>query len=62
MLLRLLFFLEMWEKFLANARYNKSNHFISREFSDITHILIHGLIQLVIIYRDHLPEKYPLLP
>jgi hypothetical protein len=60
--LRALFFMEMWEEFLDNGKYPKAKHFISKEACDITHFLIHGLLQLIVIYRDDLDGVYPLLP
>ena len=60
--LRALFFMEMWEDFLEKAGYAKAKHFLSHEACDITHFLIHGLLQLIIIYRDDLDGVYPLLP
>lgn len=60
--LRALFFMEMWEDFLENAKYPKGKHFLSHEACDITHFLIHGLLQLIIVYRNHLDGIYPLLP
>jgi hypothetical protein len=60
--LRALFFMEMWENFLEKAKYPKHKHFISKEACDITHFLIHGLLQLIIVYRDDLDGLYPLLP
>jgi hypothetical protein len=60
--LRALFFMEMWEEFLEKAGYAKAKHFISHEACDITRFLIHGLLQLIIVYRDDLDGVYPLLP
>lgn len=60
MVFRTYFFMEMWENFLEKAGYPKGKHFLSKEACDITRTLIHGLIKLVVIYRD-LPESYPLL-
>jgi hypothetical protein len=54
--------MEMWENFLEKAKYPKHKHFISKEACDITHFLIHGLLQLIIVYRDDLDGLYPLLP
>ena len=44
------------------AKYPKHKHFISKEACDITHFLIHGLLQLIIVYRDDVDGVYPLLP
>jgi hypothetical protein len=60
--LRTLFFMEMWEQFLDRAKYPKAKHFLSHEACDITRFLIHGLLQLIIVYRDLLDDTYPLLP
>jgi hypothetical protein len=60
--LRALFFMEMWKEFLEKAGYPKVKHFISHEACNITHYLIHGLLQLIVIYRDDLDSVYPLLP
>lgn len=60
--LRALFFMEMWEQFLNEAGYPKAKHFLSHEACDITRFLIHGLLQLIIVYRDLLDDVYPLLP
>ena len=62
MALRALFFLEMWEAFLAAAKYLKSQHFLSPAAVNIARTLIRGLLQLIIIYRDHVPGNIPLLP
>ncbi|KAI0048380.1 hypothetical protein FA95DRAFT_1656854, partial [Auriscalpium vulgare] len=62
MVLRAQYFMEMWDEFLTRAGYVKSRHFLSTEARDITHFLITGFLQLVIIYRDHLHGEYPLLP
>ncbi|KAI0038584.1 hypothetical protein FA95DRAFT_1505344 [Auriscalpium vulgare] len=62
MVLRAHYFMEMWDKFLTSAGYAKSKHFLSSEARDITHFLVNGFLQLVIIYRDHLQAEYPLLP
>jgi hypothetical protein len=63
MALRTLFFLEIWEEFLEEASYSKAKYFISKEACNIVKYLIHGLIKLIIIYRDHLGSHvYPLLP
>ena len=60
--LRALFFMEMWEQFLDKAGYPKAKHFLSHEACDITRFLIHGLLQLIFVYRDLLDDVYPLLP
>ncbi|KAJ7586218.1 hypothetical protein C8J56DRAFT_1052590 [Mycena floridula] len=62
MVLRAHFFFEFWEKFLNHAKYPKHKHFLSKEAVAITARIIQGFLQLVFIYRDHLPGKYPLLP
>lgn len=63
MVLRTFFFLEIWEEFLIEAGYPRGKYFISKEACDIVKYLVHGLIKLIIIYRDHLGTRvYPLLP
>lgn len=62
MVLRTLYFLEMWEKFLDKGGYSKKNHLISREACDIVRILVYGLLQLILVFRDHLETQPPLLP
>lgn len=63
MVLRTLFFLEIWEEFLEEAGYPRAKYFISKEACDIVKYLVHGLIKLIVIYRDHLGmQVYPLLP
>jgi hypothetical protein len=62
MVLRTLFFMEIWEEFLDKAGYSKGKYFLSKEACDIVKYLINGFIKLVIVYRDHLPGTYPLLP
>jgi hypothetical protein len=62
MILRTLFFMEMWEEFLIKAHYARAKYFVSKEACDIIKFLIHGFLKLIIIYRDYLPRMYPLLP
>ena len=62
MILRTLFFMEMWEEFLIKARYARAKYFVLKEACDIIKFLIHGFLKLIIIYRDYLPKMYPLLP
>ena len=62
MVLRIFFFIEIWEEFLDKAGYPKGIYFLSKEACNIVKHLIHGFIKLIIIYRDHLPAMYPLLP
>ena len=52
----------MWEQFLDVARYPRAKYLISKEACNITRYLIRGLVSLIVIYRDHVPETYPLLP
>ena len=52
----------MWATYLDCCGYSKTQHYVSREFSDIIRFLIDGLISLIIIYRDHTEGDYPLLP
>lgn len=60
--LRARYFLDMWETFLDGCGYNRAKYYLSREAADIARTLIDSLISLVIVYRDHIPGKYPLLP
>ncbi|GLB42721.1 hypothetical protein LshimejAT787_1201700 [Lyophyllum shimeji] len=62
MVLRAHYFIELWEKFLDVAEYPKAKHYVSPQCVDITRILIHGFLQLIVIYRDHYGARYPLLP
>lgn len=69
MVLRARFFIDMWRSFLKSVGYPASIFYISREFDDISNILVEGLIALVVIHRDHLGMDeeldyncYPLLP
>jgi hypothetical protein len=62
MVLRVHFFKSMWKSFLQSAGYPKSKYFISAAADDIIDILIHGLLGLIYIYRDHLEKPFPLLP
>lgn len=62
MVFRTLFFMEIWEEFLDKAGYRKGTYFLSKEACDIVKYLINGFIKLIIVYRDHLPGTYPLLP
>jgi hypothetical protein len=63
MALRAHFFLDMWRTYLKNAGYPIGRFFISREAADISRIVVHGLIGLIIIYRDHMDgEAFPLFP
>jgi hypothetical protein len=62
MVLRMWFFKSIWKSFLQRAGYPESRYFISAAADDIIDILIHGLLGLVYIYRDHLERPFPLLP
>lgn len=61
LVLRAHFFIELWEKFLQVSKYPKSRHYVSPQCADITRTLIHGLLQVVIIYRDYAGGNRPLL-
>lgn len=55
-------FVEMWGKYLKTAGYSEAKHYISEEVDDVVDILNHGIITLVIVYRDYLEDElYPLL-
>ena len=62
MVLRVHFFKSIWKSFLQSAGYPEIRYFVSAAADDIIDILIHGLIGLIYIYRDHLERPYPLLP
>lgn len=62
MVLRAMFFVDMWEEFLVAAKYPKAKHFLSHEARDITRFLVRGFFQMIFIFRDHVPGRYPLLP
>ncbi|KAI9443778.1 hypothetical protein H4582DRAFT_2053569 [Lactarius indigo] len=62
MVLRMLFFKEMWKSFLQRSGYPENRYFISAAADDIIDILVEGLIGLVFIHRDHLDTVFPLLP
>lgn len=61
MVWRAYFFFELWEKFLEAGGYQKAKHYVSNQCADIMRTVVHGFIQLVVIYRDH-GERVPLLP
>lgn len=62
MVLRVHFFLEMWETYLAHTNHPRAQFLISREALDIAHYLINGLLSLVFVYRDYIGDNFPLLP
>lgn len=62
LVLRARYFLDMWRTYLDKCGYKHAQYYISREATDIARILIEGLIGLVILYRDHVSQDYPLLP
>ena len=62
MVLRVYFFKSIWKSFLRSAGYPEIRYFISAAADDIIDILIHGLIGLIYVYRDHLSQRFPLLP
>ena len=62
MAFRARFFLEVWKAFLHEAGYPLSRYYISREAAEITNILVDALLALILVYRDHLDDVYPLLP
>ncbi|KII84575.1 hypothetical protein PLICRDRAFT_167537 [Plicaturopsis crispa FD-325 SS-3] len=62
LVLRAKYFLESWEVFLETSGYSRTQYFLSREAVDIARIIIDGFIGLVFVYRDHIPDIYPLLP
>jgi hypothetical protein len=62
MVLRMWFFKSIWKSFLQGAGYPETRYFISAAADDIVDILIHGLLGMIYIYRDHLEKPFPLLP
>ncbi|EEB89059.1 hypothetical protein MPER_12894 [Moniliophthora perniciosa FA553] len=62
MVLRAYFFLENWIQFLQITGYPISKHCLSHEAIDIIHFLIHGFLQSMVIYRDHVDGRRPFLP
>ncbi|KAF8804267.1 hypothetical protein BYT27DRAFT_7010987, partial [Phlegmacium glaucopus] len=56
------FFIELWEIFLELSKYPKSRHYVLPQCADITCTLIHGFLQVVIIYCDYSGGIQPLLP
>ena len=63
MVLRTRYFVDMWEAFIRTVpAYNKAQYFLSREFTEIVSILVNGLISLIVVHRDFVPEIFPLLP
>ncbi|KAK1223302.1 hypothetical protein PQX77_013840 [Marasmius sp. AFHP31] len=62
MVLRAYFFLETWIQFLRSVNYPLRKHCLSHEAIDIINTLVHGFLESVIIYRDHVHGRQPLLP
>ncbi|KAG2152842.1 hypothetical protein DEU56DRAFT_977227 [Suillus clintonianus] len=62
MVLQARYFYDGWRLYLAKIGYKENKYFMSRESTDIVMRLIDGLILLVIVYRDYLPDDHPLLP
>ena len=61
MVWRAYFFFELWEKFLEVGGYSKARHYVSAQCADIMRTVVHGFLQLVVIYRDY-GNHMPLLP
>ncbi|KAG8707767.1 hypothetical protein FRC09_001628 [Ceratobasidium sp. 395] len=61
MAMRAYYFMKHWENFLHESGYPISRYFISREASAILSTLVSGIILLIVVYRDHLESRYPLL-
>jgi hypothetical protein len=40
----------------------EAKYILSRELLDIIHYLVHGLVSLILVYRDHFDTHTPLLP
>ncbi|KAG7095522.1 hypothetical protein E1B28_006260 [Marasmius oreades] len=62
MVLRAYYFLEIWIQFLQATKYPLKKHCISHEAIDIINTLVHGFLESVIIYRDHVKGQRPFLP
>lgn len=64
MILRVFYFVKMWQNYLRGAGYAQSRYCISSEALDIIRILVEGLYTLIIIYRDYYCKDgpFPLLP
>jgi hypothetical protein len=62
MVLRMRFFKSIWKTFLQASGYQENRYFISGDADDIIDILIDGLLALIVIHRDHLKMRFPLLP
>ncbi|KAJ7832421.1 hypothetical protein B0H14DRAFT_3712239 [Mycena olivaceomarginata] len=60
MVLRAYFFLDLWERFLNVANYPTHKYFLSRESVDAIRIIIKGFFQILLIHRDHLPQRFAL--
>lgn len=62
MIARAWFFVKIWQRFLAAAGYNSKMACISRQFLQITEIVVHGFFELLIIHRDYFDGfRVPLL-
>lgn len=61
--LRTRYFVNMWQRYINQCHvYQMNLYFLSWEFTDILSFMIDGLISLVIIHQDWLPDSVPLLP
>ncbi|TFK77245.1 hypothetical protein BDN72DRAFT_953706 [Pluteus cervinus] len=61
MVLRAHYFLDGWLKALELSSHSKKKHTLSREALDILKFIIHGLLELIFIHRDHIGTRTPLL-
>ncbi|KAJ3819239.1 hypothetical protein F5880DRAFT_1616648 [Lentinula raphanica] len=59
--LRTYHFVDMWRKFIDRLDCYKTTNFISRESINILRFITHGLVSLIVIYRDFYPNV-PLVP
>lgn len=60
--LRAHYFLAHWTLFLEVSGYDKNRYHVSRPALDILNVLVNGLIALIIVHRDHIRGRAPLLP
>ena len=62
LVLRARYFLDLWQTFLGCNCYSETKYFLSREATDIARMLIDGYLGLIVVYRDHVGDAFPLLP
>ena len=62
LVLRVRYFLDLWQSFLGRTVYSETKYFLSREATDIARMLIDGYLGLIVVYHDHVDDTFPLLP